>query len=105
MVIHTTNITAVCIEAKYESVEGLYPGNEMEKRIFQGRGLKLVGQLSIQKKIMEELLGIRTEFRYLVQKVPTDNNGEIINWKEAFSGLDISTCPYFIKEWIKRFDK
>ena len=111
IVIHTSNNTAICIEAKYESGEGYYPSNKNELDIFKRRFGRdqnddriLIGQLSIQKKIMEELLGIKTQFIFLVQKKGSkiDNNIVTITWSEAFESLDITDCPYFIKEWIKK---
>lgn len=104
IVIHTTHNTAICIEAKFESGEGKYPSNDFEKEIFYKRGLELVGQLSIQKKIMKELLGIDTEYIFLVQKKSETETHKVWTWKEAFANLDTSNCPYFIKEWLKRPD-
>ena len=111
VVIHTTNDTAICIEAKYESGEGKYPSNRDEREIFKRRfgqnrseDSYLVGQLSIQKKIMEELLGIKTLFLFLVQKKGNNSEPAIqtITWNEAFQNLDTENCPYFVKEWINR---
>lgn len=111
IVIHTANDTAICIEAKYESGEGHYPSNRDEIEIFKRRFSQeennkgiFIGQLSIQKKIMEELLGIKTQFIFLVQKKGSkiDSNIMTLTWSEAFESLDITDCPYFIKEWIKK---
>ena len=104
IVIHTSHSTAICIEAKFESGEGKYPANNKEKEIFHKRGLEFVGQLSIQKKIMEELLGIESEYIFLVQKKSMTESHKTLTWKEAFENLDINKCPYFIKEWIIRPD-
>ena len=104
IVIHTTHNTAICIEAKFESGEGKYPSNDFEKKIFSQRGINLVGQLSIQKKIMEELLGIQTEYIFLVQKKSVTETHKAWTWKEAFADLDTNKCPFFIKEWLKRPD-
>jgi len=102
IVINTSHDTAICIEAKYESVEGQYPSNEYERGVFKRRGLPLVGQLPIQKKLMEDILGIETEYIFLVQKMSSSNTHKTWSWKEAFECLDTSNCPYFIKEWLKR---
>ena len=102
IVIHTSNDTAVCIEAKLESKEGKYPASDKEKAIFNTRGLNHVGQLSIQKKIMEELLGIQTEYIFLVQKKSETVTHKAWTWKEVFEDLDTTHCPYFIKQWILR---
>lgn len=102
IVINTSHDTAICIEAKYESEEGKYPSNEFERDVFRKRGLELVGQLSIQKKIMEDILGIKTEYIFLVQKKSQTKTHKIWTWKEAFDRLDTTNCPYFIQEWLKR---
>ena len=104
IVIHTSNDTAICIEAKFESSEGKYPSNDIEKEIFNKRDIAIVGQLSIQKKIMEELLGIQTEYIFLVQKKSITENHKAWTWKEIFAHLDTTNCPYFIKEWLLRPD-
>ena len=57
IVIHTTNNTAICIEAKFEMKEGKYPSDKIEKSIFKKREIDFTGQLSIQKKVMEEYFG------------------------------------------------
>ena len=107
IVIHTSHDTAICIEAKFISLEGQYPNNEIEKKIFNERGIPFVGQLSIQKEIME-LLGISTQFIFLVQKKSsTSFRNEYIfelTWKEAFTNLTTENCSHFIKEWINRPD-
>ena len=102
IVIHTTNNTAICIEAKYESGEGVYPSNVIEKNIFKERGLELTGQLSIQKQIMDELLGIETEYVFLVQNKHESETHKTLTWKEVFLKMDTEKCPFFIREWIKR---
>lgn len=104
VVIHTTKNHAICIEAKLESKEGVYPCNEQEKRIFTDKGLPFVGQLKIQKKIMEELLGIQTQFIFLVQHSPDTFNPEVHTWKEVFSNMNTTDCPLFMREWIRRLD-
>jgi hypothetical protein len=104
IVIHTSHNTAICIEAKFESSEGKYPSNDKEKEIFKRRGIGLVGQLSIQKKIMDELLGIKTQYIFLVQKKSPSDTHETFSWKEVFNDLDTTESHHFIKEWLKRPD-
>ncbi len=101
IVINTSNDTAICIEAKFESGEGQYPSNEYERGVFRRRGLPLVGQLSIQKKLMEDILGIETDYIFLVQKKSSSDTHKTWLWKEAFDCLETSSCPHFIKEWLK----
>jgi hypothetical protein len=104
IVIHTTHNHAICIEAKLVSGEGSYPSNNIEKDIFKKRNLKYVGQLSIQENIMEELLGIETNYIFLVRKKPSLITQKELTWKDAFGSLDTSSCPNFIKDWIERKD-
>jgi hypothetical protein len=104
IVIHTTHDSAICIEAKFESIEGKYPSNDREKEIFNRRGIPYVGQLHIQKKIMNDLLGIETKYIFLVQKKSLSDTHETFSWKEVFSKLDIADSPHFVQEWLKRPD-
>lgn len=101
IVIHTTHNHAICIEAKFESKEGKYPSDKLEKEIFDKRELHSVGQLSIQENIMK-LLGIETKFIFLVQNKSNLTTHLTLTWTEAFEKLDTSNCPFFIKEWLKR---
>ena len=103
LVIHLSNVKAICIEAKFESSEGMYPSNHMEKNIFKTRGLPYVKQTSLQQYMMEKLLGISTEFIFLLQNDNAQSNThKTITWKEVFTKLNISDSPMFIQKWIER---
>jgi len=105
IVIHTSYDTAVCIEAKYVSGEGHYPTMPSEKREFKTRGIPFVRQTRLQKFMMRELLGINTQFVYLVNKLQSKPEGHIVLfWKDVFASLDTCSCPTFIQEWICGFD-
>lgn len=103
IVIHTSNDSAVCIECKFESSEGSYPTKPTEMVEFQHRGLGLVSQTSLQKYVLEELLGINTQYIFLVQKdgAKSETHSTLL-WKEAFSNLKMDNCPTFIKSWVER---
>jgi hypothetical protein len=103
IVIHTSNDSAFCIEAKFESKEGQYPSG-IDKQIFRRRMLHSIGQLSIQKKLMEELLGLQTDFIFLVQKKSESNTHKTFTWQEVFQTLDSSNAPFFILEWLKKWN-
>jgi len=92
---------AICIEIKYESGEGQYPTNPKEKEIFRRRGIPYVGQTEVQKYMMEELLGMKTEFRFLVSKKATSSTHKVIDWKETLAALDLSGLPAFQQEMAK----
>lgn len=101
IVIHTSRDQAVCIEAKFKSSEGQYPQSGSEKRIFRSRGLQYVSQTSLQKYLMEDLLGIRTQFVFLVEKPPRDSGSHhVLLWRDVFSGLDVGGLPQFMHETI-----
>jgi len=103
IVIHTSHDTAVCIEAKFESSEGTYPTKPTEIKEFKKRNLCFVSQTSLQKYMMEDLLGTKTRFIFLVQKSAAKSRTHTtLLWKEAFSNLNTYRCPLFIREWIKR---
>ena len=101
IVIHASRDEAVCIEAKLESVESHYPQAAREKEIFRSRGLEYVRQTGLQKYLMEDLLGIRTQFVFLVQK-PGQASGthQVLLWEDAFKSLDVSALPGFMQEMI-----
>lgn len=103
IVINTSNNQAICIEGKFKSGEGIYPTNSTEKEIFQRRNLAFIGQLEIQPVIMN-LLNIESKFLLLANSKVYSNTHIAYTWKEIFDELDISQCPTFIKEWLKRED-
>jgi len=102
VVIHTSRDTAICIEAKSESGEGSYPQKDDEKKIFNQRDIKRIGQTELQKYFMEDLLGVRTHFVFLVRKgVPSSDSHKILTWKQVFDCLDVGDSPCFILESIE----
>jgi len=101
IVINTSRDTAVCIEAKSESGEGFYPQKFDEVDIFKQRGIKRVSQTELQKYFMEDLLGIKTDFVFLVKKgAPVSSSHKVITWKQLFHCLDLDGAPQFILEMI-----
>lgn len=102
IVIHLTRSRAICIEAKYESGEGSYPASETEKAIFKKRGLRYVGQMDLQRYMMEELLGIDAEFMFLVYKPERSDTHKVISWGEVFEDLDLTAMPDFAVEMARR---
>jgi hypothetical protein len=104
IVIHTSNKHAICIEAKFESGESNYPANGLDTKVFNSRGIfKKVRQTEIQKKLMEEILGLQCKFYFLVQNPQKSASHETILWKDAFGGIDLTGCPYFVEKWIAKF--
>jgi hypothetical protein len=101
IVIHFDKNRAICIEAKYESGEGQYPSAERDKAIFNRRGIPYVGQMKLQKYMMEELLGVQTDFVFLVYKKSKSETHRVITWREVFDGLDTSDLPPFAQTMIQ----
>ena len=101
IVIHTSRDEAVCIEAKLVSPEGQYPQSGGEKGIFRSRGLEYVRQTTLQKYLMEDLLGINTWFVFLVQKTSqAADSHQLLLWEDVFRSLGLSDIPRFMRETI-----
>lgn len=95
IVIHLRKDRAVCVEAKYESGEGFYPSSQKDRRIFHRRRLPLVGQMDLQKYMMQDLLGVVTGFVLLAVGTGVSKTHKPITWAEAFEHLDMSGMPSF----------
>jgi hypothetical protein len=102
IVIHLDKNRAICIEAKYESGEGQYPGTEGDKAIFNRRNIPYVGQMELQKYMMEELLGIQTEFVFLVYKKSKSETHTVLTWRDVFARLDTADLPKFARTMISK---
>ena len=99
--IHLDKNFAICIEAKFESGEGHYPGSIGDKKIFNKRQLLYVGQMELQKYMMEDLLGINTDYILLVNKKEQSETHKNVSWKEMFRCLDLGDLPQFAQEMVK----
>jgi hypothetical protein len=102
LVIHLEKNAAICIEAKHESKEGSYPSKSSEKSIFKERGLDHVGQAELQKYMMEDLIGIETDFILLVSDQTESQTHKVVTWNEAFAGLEMAGMPPFAIDMAKR---
>lgn len=102
IVIHLDKNNAICVEAKYESGEGSYPSSDVEKAIFRERGLDYVGQMELQKYMMKELLGVNSEFIFLVFKKEKSETHKVVSWAEAFSCIDMDGMPNFAMQMAKK---
>lgn len=98
IVIHLDKNTAICIEAKHTSGEGSYPSSKLEKSIFRERKLNYVGQTELQKYMMENLIGVKSEFVFLVSEHETSPTHKLVTWREAFASIDMSEMPKFAAE-------
>ncbi len=102
IVIHLDKDRAICIEAKYGSGEGSYPVSDIEKTIFKERRIPYVGQMELQKYMMEELLGMVANFMFLVSKKEKSETHKVVSWAEAFGSLDMGDMPPFAIKMAKR---
>ncbi|MFV2044658.1 MAG: hypothetical protein ACC700_15665 [Anaerolineales bacterium] len=102
IVIHRDKDNAVCIEAKYQSREGSYPSSPKDKHIFTARGLPKIGQTEVQKYMMEELLGVETEFIFLVSKKESSRTHDVVTWWDAFANLDMIEMSVFARKMAEQ---
>lgn len=103
VVIHLRDDRAVCIEAKFQSGEGLYPSSRRDKTAFKQRGLNYVTQREIQTMIFR-LLGIECSFVFLTENKIADDCSNI-TWAEIFAELDLEGVPFSIKESVMRISE
>lgn len=92
LVIHLNKDRAICIETKYESVEGSYPASQVEKDIFkEKRKLNYVRQIDLQEYLLTTLLGIKTDFICISSAKNSDKTRthKSMGWKEIFDSLCI----------------
>ena len=89
----------LCIEAKWDSGEGFYPASDKEKAIFQRRGIPYLSQTSVQRYLVDEMLGFEGTFAYLARRRFDTAAGHGITWAEVIGSLDRSNTPAFIDKW------
>jgi hypothetical protein len=100
IVIVLPNNQAICIEAKWDSTEGTYKGNDLFKN---------VKQLYVQKYVMEEILNYdHVDYVYLTKTNTRGNSKKEIDlvlnhhWNQIFQKLDYSDSLPFAQKWIER---
>lgn len=61
-----------------------------------------MGQLELQKYMMEELLGIKADFVFLVSRKQKkrDSHAEM-TWQQAFESLDLTGLPPFVDQTLR----
>lgn len=105
IVIHLSKSRAICIEAKHESGEGQYPSSKEEKAIFSRRSLKSVGQLELQQYLMNELLGIQTDFVFIVSKSKRTQQHKVMRWGDVFAEMHLERMPLFARNMAMAISK
>jgi len=58
--------------------------------------------MELQKYMMEELLGVKTDFMSLVFKKAQSETHKVVSWAEAFDCLDLSEMPTFAIKMVRR---
>ena len=98
---------ALCVEAKVESPEGSYPTVEADRKEFDRRfpgGGARVGQLELQRHLMQDMLGFDASFVFLVKDLGHGKSKEecqTVSWRNAFGALDYSGCQPYMRAWIE----
>ena len=64
--------------------------------------MPFVKQTELQKYMMVNLLGIETDFRFLVFNKKTSATHQVMTWAEAFGCMNLKYLPDFTKEMVKR---
>jgi len=107
IVIHKSRGSAVCIEAKLESGEGHYPSRSSEEAVCARRGLcRKITQTELQRYMMVQLLGLKTEFVLLVNNPNRGSESHTtLTWRGVFNSFDTSGFHPFILEWINSYSE
>ena len=102
LVIQTPSGHVLCIEAKWDSMEGKYPASEPEKVIFKRRGLPYLTQTEVQRYLVNEALGLQGTFAYLARSHFETDAGRSVTWAEIIPQLDRSDAPKFVQAWCEQ---
>ena len=100
LVIKLSDNRAICLELKLESNIDSYPSRKDDKLVFQERGLQYVKQTTVQKYLMEELMGFSTTFVLLSKKNSTAENFNTITWQTLLEKLDVSSSPLYMRKTL-----
>jgi hypothetical protein len=94
----------LCIEAKLESKEGVYPANIRETQIFDerfGQGKGRVRQIDLQKFMFEVLLGEPCHIMVISRDEKASTNVPCLTWRQVFSELDVSSSIPFVRRLVE----
>ena len=102
LVAMTPSGKVLCIEAKMFSPEGPYPSGPTDVAVFARRGLQSLSQTSVQRYLVEELLGLDGTFAFLALTHVDTAAGRSVTWSEVFGALEWSSTPGWVQDWIRR---
>ena len=94
LVIQTPSGKVLCIAAKWDSVEGIYPASETEKAIFQRRGIPYLSQTAVTAIPRQRPARVRWRLRLpwpAGDSIPAA--GRCITWAEVITKLDRRPAP------------
>ncbi len=103
LVIQTPSGEALCVEAKMDSGEGSYPSTPSEKAIFNNRGLDRVSQTSVQRYLVDDLLGLNGTHVFISRKRRSVPGYSSTTWTELARSLDFGEAPDFVRQWANQF--
>lgn len=104
LVIHLNKNKAICVETKYESVEGTYPVPRAEKEIFDARKLDRVNQIDLQEYLLKKLLGIEETDFFCISARKSAKEGrryKHLGWKAVFDSLCIGDFHTSIQDMAR----
>jgi hypothetical protein len=102
LVLQTPSRQVLCIEAKWDSGEGSYPASPAEKAIFARRGLPHVSQTSVQRYLIDGVLGFHGSYAYLARSEIKTDAGRGVAWSRLLSAMDLSDSPRFVRDWCEQ---
>ena len=100
IVIQLPDESVICLELKLESSVGLYPSTKADKVIFKERGIQSVKQTTVQKYLMEELMGFPTTFILLSKKESAIDGFHSITWQTLLENFDLSGSPLYMRQTL-----
>jgi hypothetical protein len=112
IVIHADRDHALCIELKFESTEGRYPTDGVERKLIQEKKLFQephsplyeITQTEMQTFLMSELLGF--DCRYLLITRHNKSDGRRLSWADFLKFLEIPpSLPQYISEALSNFER
>ena len=94
----------LCIEAKLESREGVYPTNPREAQIFDerfGQGKGRVRQIDLQEFMFGVLLGEPCDILVIRRDEEATSHLPCLTWRRVFSQLDVSSSIPFVRRLVE----
>lgn len=91
----------LCVEAKLGSPEGSYPASQADLAVFHRRCLPSLGQMSVQRFLVNDLLGLEGTFVHLTPIHAPSDAVRSITWVQTFVALDSNWAAPWVKRWLE----